>query len=145
MEYYLNIVKKIVLIGLILFSFICCYYILSTIKIIKNAEDKIISPDSKYFLLINKIPPIMSFGSGKTELRLYTSYYFFSGKCLLGEFPVEIEEWNIQNKTIYIKIRQHDVSNASYVKQFTDKNSNIGRFNMVYQVVYPNFIENIKY
>jgi hypothetical protein len=124
---------KIFVVFILLF---CCCYVFFTVITIKQAEKKISSPDGKYFLFLTKKPPLMSFGSGKTEIRLYTSYYLHLGKCMLGEFPFEIEEWDLKTKEILIKIRQHNLSNDSYVRQYTDGNNRIGNFKIIYQIIY---------
>lgn len=133
--------RKAVIFGLMLIFLICCCYVFFTIQTIRKVEEKIISPDGKYFLIISKESPLMSFGSGKTELRLYRSCYLYAGKCMFGEFPLRIEKWDIQNKEIFIKIRQHDVTNSSYIKQYTNKNTHIGKFNLFYQIAYENYVE----
>jgi hypothetical protein len=77
----------------------------------------------------------MSFGSGHREFRLYTSYYLFLGKCSFGEFPIEIDNWDIDNKKIHILIEQLDFFNAGYIKPFIDKNTHIGNFKLYYDVI----------
>jgi hypothetical protein len=60
-----------------LFVIIIILYIINTTIIFKKSQKIFISPNGKYYILILKKEPLMSFGSGKNEMRLYTSYYFF--------------------------------------------------------------------
>ena len=108
-----------------------------------HREDKIkkiiMSPNEKYYLTIVYKEPIMAFGSGHNELRLYSSYRFL-GKCLFGEFSFDIKSWNLENNEIIIKINNYKSEDMySYINQWTNKNTSIGRFKISYE--YVNTIE----
>jgi hypothetical protein len=126
--------KVIIFISILSFIFIFIY-IYSTYFVFKHSDEKILSSNGKYILSISSKNPIMSFGSGHKELRLYTSFYLYLDKCILGEFPVELYSWDIVNKTINLNIQQHEISNLSYIYQYTNKNKKLGIFNINYQIV----------
>ena len=111
------------------------FYIINTINIIKNAEYIYYSPKNKYLLISTKKEPIMSFGSGNREFRLYTHYFLFLGKIKFGEFPIEIENWDIDNKKIYIRIEKLDFFMSGTIKSWTDKNTHIGIFKLRYNII----------
>ena len=129
--------KKIII---VLFIIGIGIYIIYVHTIFNESEYVYYSPQNRYFLVVTKKEPIMSFGSGKRELRLFTSFYLYLGKCTMGEFPIEIEKWDIDCKTINIRIPQHHISNISYVKQYTDRNTNIGMFKLFYNIEYVPWI-----
>jgi hypothetical protein len=81
----------------------------------------------------------MFFGSGKKEMRLYTSYYLFLGKCIFGEFPIKIINWDLKNKVVSLEILQHRAENLSYIQQYISKNSHLGKFRLEFQIKMKHF------
>lgn len=110
------------------------FYGINTAITLEKAQGKILSSNGKYFILISKKNSKMSFGSGKNEIRLYTSYYWLLGKCIYGEFPIKIIGWDLLTKEIQIEILEHRIENMPYILQFINKNDYLGDFKLIYQL-----------
>jgi hypothetical protein len=76
----------------------------------------------------------MSFGSGTKEIWLYTSWYWYAGKCRFGEFPIKIVGWNLYNRIIYIQIALTNSANMPYIIQYTESNRYLGNFKIEYEI-----------
>jgi hypothetical protein len=99
-----------------------------------KSQERVPSPNGRYYVLIHKKEPLLSFGSGKKELRLYTSYYLFLGKCVFGEFPLKIIEWDLKNNIILIEISEYRIENMPYINQYTNLNKRLGNFDLQYKI-----------